>query len=132
MDRGEAEATVADGHGSHAVPAADRAVGVPVQLGVVVRVQVNEPRRHNQARGIEHFGSVMTLQPADLGDLAVLDPDVGPVAWHSRAVHHRAASDDSIELCHTNPPLRSFRTRTLDTRRTARIKNTQYFPPNLV
>jgi len=45
-----------------------------VQLGVVVRVQVNEPRRHNQARGIEHFGSVMTLQPAILAILPFLIP----------------------------------------------------------
>ncbi len=37
---------------------------------------------------------------ADLGDLAVLDPDVAPVAWHPGAVDDRAALDVDVEICH--------------------------------
>ena len=50
LDRGEAEAAVAQHHRGDAVPAGDRAVRVPADLGVVVGVQVDEAGRDDQAR----------------------------------------------------------------------------------
>ena len=61
------------------MPTADRAVGIPVQRRVVVRVQVYGSRGDDQARGIQHLGRIATLQAADFGDLAVLDADIGVV-----------------------------------------------------
>ncbi len=45
----ETEATVADDHAGHAVPARHRAPRVPEHLAVVVRVEVDEPGRHDLA-----------------------------------------------------------------------------------
>src|SRR5262245_57065017 len=82
------------------MPAADGAVGVPMELGVVVGVQVNEAGRDNLPRGVEDLGGVTAVEPPDLGNLAVLDADVGFVPWHPRPIDDRAALNNRIELCH--------------------------------
>ena len=66
--RREAEAAVADHHRRDAVPARQRAVRVPEDLGVVVGVQVDEARRDDQAVGVEHLVGLVGADLADLGD----------------------------------------------------------------
>ena len=53
LHRGEAEAAVAEHHRGDAVPAGDRAVRVPADLGVVVGVQVDEAGRDDQPVGVD-------------------------------------------------------------------------------
>jgi hypothetical protein len=40
-------------------------------------VQVDVPGGHDLPRGIKDFAGIASVEPADFGDLAVLDPDVG-------------------------------------------------------
>jgi hypothetical protein len=75
--RREAEAAVADHNRGDAVPARERAIGIPEQLGVVVGMQVDEARRHDQAAGVDDMVGVGGADVADLGDAAILDADVG-------------------------------------------------------
>ena len=101
--RGKAEAAVAQRHRRDSVPAADRAVGVPVNLGVIVGVQIDRARGDNQPAGVNDPGCIAGLQPADLGHPAVLDPQVGAVAWHLGAVDNRPIFDHHIKFCHVSP-----------------------------
>jgi len=82
------------------VPARQRAVGIPEELRVVVRVQVDEARRHDQAAGIDRLVGFADADLADLGNHAVLDADVAAKARQAAAVDDHAAADHSIEPGH--------------------------------
>ena len=89
------------------MPAGDGAPSVPLDLGVVVGVQVDETRRDDEATRVEDLigGCRLAIpEPPDLGDLPVLDRDVGDVAWDAGAVHHGAALDDDVVLSHVVLP----------------------------
>ena len=62
------------------MPTGDRAIRFPVNLGIVVGMQVDIPRGHDLPRGIEDFGAIASVEPADFRDFAVFDPDVGFIA----------------------------------------------------
>src|SRR6202011_3032046 len=51
-DRGEAESAVADHYRGHAVPTRDAAVRIPEQLGIIVRMQIDETGCDNEPSGI--------------------------------------------------------------------------------
>jgi hypothetical protein len=59
------------------MPTADGTVGISVDLGVVMSVQIDESWGHNQPPSIDHCGGVTGVQAADFGDLAVLNAEVG-------------------------------------------------------
>src|SRR5262245_43674950 len=82
------------------MPAGNRAVWVPVQLRVVMRVEVDKPRSDDEARGVEHVRSATALQAADFGNLPVLEPNVGTIAWHPRAIDNRSSLDQRIKFRH--------------------------------
>src|SRR5712691_13368574 len=108
MQRGKAKPAVADGDRGHAVPTADRTIRIPVQLGVVMGVEINKPRGHDEPAGIDHLGRVAAVEPTDLGDLAILDANVGFIPWHPRAIDDRATFNDGIELCHKPSLIKIF------------------------
>src|SRR5713101_7537874 len=83
------------------MPTGNRAVRVPVQLRVVVRVQIDKPWGDYEARGIEHTRSAAALEAADFGNLTVLEPDVGTIPWNPRAIDNRSSPDQRIEFHHT-------------------------------
>ena len=81
------------------MPAGDRAVGVPLDLRVVVGVQVDEAGRDDQTVGLEHLVSVGRIHPAaDLGDTTILDPHIGLELRHPGPVDHRAAANQNVKL----------------------------------
>src|SRR6266568_3013792 len=98
---------VPNSHRGYPMPARNRAVGIPVQLRVVVRVQVDKPRGDYEARGIEHPRGAAAWQAANFGNLAVCDPDVGTIPWHPRAIDNRPSPDQRIEFRHKSPPWRT-------------------------
>jgi hypothetical protein len=49
---------------------------------------------------IEHPRPVGVPKTADFPDLAVLDADVGLIAWHARSIDDYTPSNDSVELSH--------------------------------
>ena len=78
--RREPDAAVAHDHGGHAVPARRREQRVPGGLAVVVRVQVDEAGREQQAVGVDGAVRRAVGECAGLGDLgahAGVDGDVG-------------------------------------------------------
>jgi hypothetical protein len=97
---GKAKAAIANRDRRHAMPAANGAVRIPVQLGVIVGVKIDESWGHDEPAGIDHFRGVAAGQPADFGDLAVLDADVALVARDSRPINDRPAFNNGIELRH--------------------------------
>jgi hypothetical protein len=93
---GEREAAVADEDRRDPVPRRGGRRRVPVQLRVVVRVDVDEARRHGQAVGIELFGAPL-VDPTDLGDAPVAHGDVGREGGQARPVDDPPAPDDEVE-----------------------------------
>src|SRR5262249_2419748 len=63
-------------------------------------VQVDGARSDKQSRGIQHLSRIAALQLADFGDLAVLNAEVGVIAWQPRTIDDHAVLNDCIELCH--------------------------------
>ena len=85
------------------MPAGEGAVRVPEDLGVVVRVEVDEAGGDVEAVRIEDLARVAGRDAADLGDDPVLDGDVRAVARHPRAVEDGPAADDPIVDRHGRP-----------------------------
>ena len=100
LDGREGETAVADHHRRDAVPPGDRAVGVPEQLRVVVRVVVDEAGRDVQPGRVDHPVGLGFPQLADRGDDPVLDADVGAHPGAALSVEHRAVLDQDGELRH--------------------------------
>jgi hypothetical protein len=92
----EADATVAHHHGGDAVPARRREQRVPGDLAVVVRVEVDEPGRDQQAVGVDDLLRRPVGQRADLRDAPLVDGDVGLPRRRARAVGERAPSDHQV------------------------------------
>src|SRR5215510_12235751 len=99
MHRGEAKPAVPVSDGGHPVPTADRAIRIPMDWRIVVRVEVNGPWSHDQPRGIEDFRPIAAAYVLrDFDNLAVLDSKVSLVRWHQRAINNCTAFNDCIEL----------------------------------
>ena len=98
----EREAAVAGEDGGDAVPRRRRRRRLPVQLRIVVRMDVDESRRDDAPVGVD--GARCALRhPADADDAAVAHGDVGAVGRHARAVDDPAAAYDEVEA-HASPP----------------------------
>ena len=66
-----------------------------------MRVQVDEAGRDNQAVGLEQLLSVGRIHlAADLGDAAVLDPNIGNKSGDTGPVNDGAAADQYVKLGH--------------------------------
>jgi hypothetical protein len=95
---GKAEPAVADHGGRDPVPARQGAVGIPEQLRVVVRVQVDETRSDDEAVGIQHLRARVGIDMADLRDDAGSNADIRPVAGNPRSIDDGSLLDDDIEF----------------------------------
>ena len=67
-------------------------------------MEINEPRGHDEPVGINHLPSIVVVEFTDLGDLAVLNTDIGLVTRNLRPIDDRSTFHNSIELCHSYPP----------------------------
>ena len=74
-----------------------------MQLRVVVRVDVDEAGRDDEAVGVE-LARAGPLHVADLDDRAVAHADVGGARGRARPVDDGATADDEVELGHCQPP----------------------------
>src|SRR5262249_39225367 len=102
--RGDREPTVAGDHARDAVPRRRRERRVPEDLRVVVRVDVDEARRHGMPTGVELAGTGQAI--TDPGDGVAGHRDIGATARRAGAVDDRAAADDEIRhvsLPHCGP-----------------------------
>ena len=85
------------------MPAGQRAVGIPVDLGVIMGVQIDEPWRDDEPVGIKRFLGLARAELADLGDLAILDAKVPGVAWRAGTIDDCATLDNHIKFGHNRP-----------------------------
>jgi hypothetical protein len=76
-DRGEGHAAVAHHDRGDAVPARRRHRRIPADLRVEVRVQVDEPGRHQATSGVDHRSCAAGIDLADHGDPVAVDRDIG-------------------------------------------------------
>ena len=97
LHRREADAAIAHHRRGDAMPARGLQMRIPGRLAVIVRMDVDEARRDQQALGVDLLGAAAG-DLADGGDLAVLHRDIGFVQRRAGAVGHRAAADDQIEF----------------------------------
>ena len=97
LHRREADAAIAHHRRGDAVPARGLQMRIPGRLAIIVRMDVDEARRDQQALGVDLLvGAAGDL--ADGRDLAVLHRDVGFVQRRAGAVGNGAATDDEIEF----------------------------------
>ena len=98
--RGESETALPHGQGRNAEPAGQGCVGIPVQLRVVVGMQVHGAGGHDAVAGVQLFGAGGVDAPADHGDAAVLDAHVGADAGQPGAVDYGSTANYQIKLRH--------------------------------
>jgi hypothetical protein len=67
-----------------------------------VGVEINCAGSNDVAGGIEYLFGVATFETTDLGNLAVLDAEVGLIAGHARPIDNRAAFNNGIKLWHNS------------------------------
>src|SRR5690242_18037636 len=63
-------------------------------------VEIHETGRHYQSRGIDYLAALMGLKTADLGDAAVLNPEVAAEAGKPGSVDDRSIHDHAVEFRH--------------------------------
>ena len=96
----ERDAAVAGDDRRHAVADRRRRQRIPVQLRVVVRVGVDEPRRDDAIVGVDDPPGRSAREATDLDDPTPLDADVGAEAREARAVDHGPAPHDEVQHVH--------------------------------
>src|SRR5262249_3324867 len=99
----EPEPAVTNHDRGHAVPARQRAIGIPVDLCIVMRVQIDKPRRDDESVSVKSFLGITRTEfavPFELGNLAVLDADVAGVTRRAGAINDGSALNDHIEFSH--------------------------------
>ena len=97
----EAHAAVPHDDGRRPVPGQQRHQRIPVDLAVVVGIDVDPTQCDQQTVGVDDVGS-RRAAPADRQDAADLHEHIRRPARGARAVHDRSALDE-----HTFPPSRS-------------------------
>ena len=65
-------------------------------------VNVEETRRDRLSRGVNLLGG-LAVEPADAGNAAVFDPEVGPARGRAGSVDNQAVSDCQIIHCQSPP-----------------------------
>ena len=93
----QSEAAVPHDRRGDAVIAGTGADRIPEYLSIHMGVSVHKPRRHHVAFRV-HCLPGFFVDSAHVGNLAVLDSDVGAISRAARTVHHHAVFNDQIEV----------------------------------
>ena len=104
--RGKTDPTVAHGDRGHPVPGGGRQIRIPGGLTVKVGVNVHEPRRHEQAVGVDLVSGLVGA-PADFDDAPVGHANVGRPWGATGAVHDRSSPDHQIKHQTSSPRARA-------------------------
>ena len=73
LHRRHTHAAVAHDHGGHAVPGGTGEERIPGDLGVIVRVRIDKPRRQDEPIGVYGALGAQTCLPAQVGNPTVGD-----------------------------------------------------------
>ena len=100
MARGDGEAAVADHHRGDAERARRGRVGIPGELGVVVRVEVHDPRREHEALRVDARGRGPQIGAApivaDRGDAPVLHRETAVARGRAESIDEPGVVDHEI------------------------------------
>ncbi len=102
--RGESESTISYEHGRHAMPRGRRSRWVPVELNVVMRMNVDEARGEHEFPPLD-LALALFPDSSDSADAFAPDADVGDEGGQSGSIDHPGASDDEIKV-HTRSSAR--------------------------
>jgi hypothetical protein len=106
--RRDTEAAVSHHDGGHAMPRRDGEHGIPQDLRVVVRVNVDEARRHDMTRGVDRLAR-LARRGTEGEHLAILDADIALTPRSARTVDDLAADDlDVVRHYSTFTPVYSI------------------------
>ena len=108
LHRRERHSAVADDDRRDAVPARRRTDGIPRELGIEVRVHVDEPRRDIAAGGVD-LAATPCVDDANLDDAIAVHRYVGRDGRCAGAVDHGAVADDEVVRHATTVPSRRAR-----------------------
>ena len=97
LARREADAAVAHHRRGNPVPCRGRRVRVPHGLSIVMRMNIDESRRHDAPLGI-HLLRATACHLANRRDSTILDPDIALARRRARAIDDRAIANDEIEF----------------------------------
>ena len=97
----EAKSALTNGEGGYPEPSGQGCVGVPIELRIVVGVEVYGPRRHDTAAGVQLPGASGVDASRDHGHPPVLDPNISAEAGKSCAIDHGSATNHQIKFWHT-------------------------------
>ncbi len=95
LGRREPDAAVAHDERRDAVPRRRGELGVPGDLAVVVGVDVDPSRGHQEAAGLDDLGGT-ALDRAHVGDAAGIDRDIGCTCRRAGSVDECPALDDQV------------------------------------
>jgi hypothetical protein len=107
LRRSQSESAVAGHHRRDAMPCRRRCDRIPVELHVIVGMDVDEARTNHEARRVV-FALGAVVDAPDSRDATVLDRDVCGVSLETSAVDNTAIADNQIK---THEILRSVRFR---------------------
>jgi hypothetical protein len=102
LDRhgGDAKAAVRHEHAGETVPRGRRGQRVPEELGIVVRVRIDEAGGDHLAASLDDLGRAAidpsAVDGSDRGDQATGDANVGSVGRQTRAVYDQPVSNDQV------------------------------------
>ena len=94
--RREGDAAVADQRRRDAVVGAGPHLRIPADLGIEVRVQIDEAGRDQAVRGIDGLRRLGVAKVADAADAAAVDGDVGTACFAAGTVDDGAAGDQQV------------------------------------
>src|SRR5712691_12118671 len=98
---GKAEAALADSHRGDPMPARHGCVGLPVQLEVVMGMQINGPRSDDASSSVQLLGSGSPDPATDHRDLPLLDGHIAAVGGQTpSAIYNRTIPDNHVILWH--------------------------------
>src|SRR5262245_47768718 len=86
------------------MPSGNRAVRIPANLGVIMRMQIDEARRDDKSVGVDNLLGKSGCAAANLHDLAVFDPNVGAISRGAGAIYDCSAFYLKIEIGHFSVP----------------------------
>src|SRR5207237_10765651 len=90
------EPAVAEHDRRDTVPAGDGAVRIPLDLRVVVGVQVHETRRHDQSAGIDDLLGSPGDVAVHLHDATIFDRDIAAISRNPCAIYDGTPANQDV------------------------------------
>ena len=78
------------------MPAGHRAIRVPLDLGVIMGMKIDEAWRNDEPGGIQHLSRPTPAEASYLGNLPIGDGHIADVTTRADPVNDRAPFEDNV------------------------------------